>query len=243
MHIIFYLLIALTAFYTGSIDKRLRISRAGTIITPLAALNVVGTIDMCYVFFKIYMLLFLLLLTLLRRTGRGNRKDIAALGIIVTAIGGGIAAGPTGWIMLTVLGLLLFMFFLPTAEDIATSLYTICLKEMLRILNAARKTGDTMRRRLPHRLRFLVTVVEMPVVCCLAIAGVWQMMNWLYNPDMLSATEILFRLAVLTPLTVLLYRSYRHDIPGMRTDKRKSKQRARPVPVLDLQHTVSSQAV
>lgn len=245
MHIIFYLLITLTALYTGSIDKRLRISRSGTITTPLATLNVVGAIIICYVFFKTYLLLFLLLLTLLRRMGRNERKDMAALGVIVTAIGGAIAAGPAGWVILTALGLLLFMFLLPTAEDIATGLYTIFLKEMLRVLKAARKTGDTLRRRLPQNLRFLVAIIEMPVVCSLAIAGVWQLMNWLYKPEQLSATEVLFRLAILTPVTLLLYRAYLNDVPGIRVRKRKNKPSLPEIPVSlpDLQHVVSGRAV
>jgi hypothetical protein len=211
MQIIFYLLIALTAFYTGSIDKRLKISRSGMIITPLAALTVVGSIIMCYVIFKTWLLVFLLLLAVLRHTGGPGAKTIVALAGVIIAATACIATGPAGWAVLTVMSMLLFLSLLPTAESMATDMYTILLKEMIRVLYAARKTGDRLRQLLPHGLRWLVALVEMPVVCSLAIAGVWQLMNWLYTPQQLSATEILFRLAALTPLSVLLYRAYLRD--------------------------------
>lgn len=211
MQILFYLFIALTVFFTGSLRRQLVYHSDGSIAPSLTLLTTAGATILCYVFFKAYLLFFILVLALMQRlrTSIGIKIAVLSGAICFTTICTG--TGPIGWTVLSITAIISFLILLPQVESLAEDFYGIFFKEMNRVFCAARISFDKLRASLAHPLWFLVTLIELPAVCGLAVAGMWQLMNWLHEPASITGAVCLVRLVAIIPLVTVLYRAYLRD--------------------------------
>jgi hypothetical protein len=200
----FYILIALFSFYVGKYEKRINVGIiAAPISVPLGIMTGIACVLILKVMFFILAILFMLL-----------SKVKILIKIKIGAIFGSIAAamfaslaGPIGWFV----SALLIIFIIAGIKDTFVNIYEWFFRKMAQILMWIRKLFDSVRKPLPAFLHPIVCVLEAAIVCGLALKGLWDIMDWLDGKIEVTHTLIKFRLLVLLPYALILYRNYIKD--------------------------------
>jgi len=217
MHIIIYLFIAAAALYISRMEKHINVPRLCIpIAIPLGIFTAIGAISVLYMFLNVGLAILAILFLILQKMRSTMREKIITIYASALIMLWGIAAGPSGLIALSILGILMVLITLSSAEKSFVSVYTFFFTKMAQVLARIRRTCNWQRSRLPLLLRFFVTAIEISIVCGLAVEGLWQLMNLLNGYGHISETELAFRLIAIIPFTGFLYQSYLRDTKTIR---------------------------
>lgn len=204
MTIFFYILIAVLSIYVGKYEKRINVGLiAAPISVPLGIMTGVAAVLVLKGMFFILAVLFMLLskVKILIKIKIG-----AIIGSLAAAMFASFAPG-IGWVV----SALLILFIIAGIKDAFVSIYEWFFRTMAQILMWIRTQFNAIRKPLPVFIHPIICIVEAAIVCGLALKGIWDIMDWLDGKIEVTHTLIKYRLLVLLPYALILYRNYIKD--------------------------------
>ncbi len=209
MQFIFYAILVIALFYIGKIEKKFNVAViSAPLAIPLGIFMAIGAVVALIVLFKVFLLVIALLLFLLLKLKAIIGAKIAMfLGTMLASVLS-VFLGPLSPLIISVLWIILFLSLGAAIKDAFFDLYSGIFTMFGKFLLGVRTIADRIRVGLPTFLRFLVFIIEMPLVCALSIYGVWKAMNWIDDNPEITINILIFRLLILVPFSIFLYRSY-----------------------------------
>lgn len=212
MEFLVYLGIGLLATVVSAWEKRINVAVAvAPISIPFGILTAAGASIALIVMFKLAILLGALVLLLLAKLKAFIGAKIAAIFGSMAAAALGIALGPITWFIAGV-AMIIFVVMLGAAiKEAFVGMYLWFFEKMAMLLMAIRRRCDAARSVLPRPLKFLVLIIEVPLVCGLSVYGLWQTMDYFDGSTRLTDSRLLARIASLAPFVLVTFRAYRRD--------------------------------
>jgi hypothetical protein len=200
----FYILIALFSIYVGKYEKRINV---GLIAAPISVPLGIMTGIACVIVLKVMFFILALILILLSKVKIFITLKIGAiLGSIAAAMLSSLA-GPIGWLVAAIL----ILFIIAGIKDAFVSIYEWFFRTMAQILLWIRKQFNAVRKAFPIFLHPIICIIEAAIVCGFALKGLWDLMDWLDGKIEVTHTLVKWRLLVLLPYALILYRNYIKD--------------------------------